>query len=347
MTHIDAGQLFEAIAAIDDELLASSHELPTHSRTPALRKRILLISAAVIAAAVFCGVVFAAAHFSGSRLSDEPMIASSADAYASNVEAAVTCEDISVELTDVVSENNLLYLEFVIDMPDIETVGSMGFVADSISVEIDGREALCHTGSSVRRPSDDGSFHEIDSFDLELLRHTHGWDYDYFGTHDFKISFDSVMIMYKSGRIKWVSGLWEYSFTYDVKDLSDQTIEYIIDREAVMSDGDRVILEKITATPISQRLVYYNCADNRTCHVIQAEGTDEFGNVLRFTNGEAIFGNDEDCLNICLATNENADDFSTEAQVIELRITADETYGETMTENHTPLTEVFRAVRAD
>ena len=292
------------------------------------QKAIAVLAAVLAAMVIFCGSVFAAEYIRRSRLSEETEFSSTADSYAKPVESAAECGGISISLSEVLYENEKLYAVFDYFTDDNSHICSM---VGSISVN--GEELLC-SGFTTSGANSEGKCRYIMEYMLDSAQMWRNGALEPFSVSsiseeilDFTIQIETADIMDDNGDLRTVDGSWEFDFSVDKDFFSTETVCYGIEKELLLENGDRIVLEKIVCTPFSQRLFYQiimSQGNDYKMYKIDADAVDSLGNKYKFSFSAAsgYGGNLE-----AEAVNIDPDGFSSDAEYITLNITCTDREG--------------------
>ncbi|MBQ5332442.1 MAG: DUF4179 domain-containing protein [Oscillospiraceae bacterium] len=312
--QIDVSENFSA-----DTLDKISYETNTikQSQKP-FHKKLFAVVAAIMAVLMLTGTVFAAEHFRKVRLSENAGFSAKTNEYTENVDLTVEHNGLTVNLTEAVCENNKLYITFNYRMDDMSNVALISNFPGSIL--IDGKEIFCtviNTGSIAN----DGIYFVTCEYDLDTLQYVSGNDFKLFtlspGEHDFVLDFEYMEIMHRDGCTTKIDGPWSFRFSLDTDSLKTETVIYSINKEIILQNGDRIILDKIICTPLSQRLCYNIIpADGNDfiSYRVSAKATDSLGSQYEFSfhSGSLHYGE---------SVNIMPDNFSYDSDIISLIIT--------------------------
>lgn len=272
------------------------------------KKTAVAMLAAVMAVLLFAGSVFAAEMIEQLRLSSVLEFSEKTDNYAQKLELSQEKDGLKITMTDAVFENGILYLNlnYIFDGADTCPIVTMM----GCSVFVNGEKILCSGFSKTKMENDVG----------HIIVDLHPEDADVFLKGNAKkeicIVIDSVEVFFEDGSTNTISENWEYRFVLDADALSEETAEYLIGKEAELANGDKITVEKIICTPISQRIIYtvdHTGSKEYRSYLLDAEAQDDLGNEYCFVFSKIHDG-------ICESVNIDPDDFSKESKLITLDI---------------------------
>lgn len=309
--------LLNAMSGIDERFIT---ETQTAGRTGRrVFRRTTVIIAAVIAACIFAGTVFAVSVMNRRKLSDSSYFAAQTDDYASEVYSTVTCEGLTVELTEAIIDNGRMYVMFNADASGLpDDVRFFNPVMESF-FSVDGVDCFCECFSessenlscvltmnldSLQRLDENGQ--PAEPFTLT------------YGEHKFGLSFRKMELMCADpeNEFRYVDGEWEYTFIANT--VAADTVTYTVDKELVLENGDIIRFDSIVCTPFSQTLMFtVESNDPAQRYVVMANATDDLGGAYRF---EFSDGFDDDGRTSGRAVNASPDRFNPDAQTVKLNI---------------------------
>ena len=278
------------------------------SKSSLTHKRLVTLAAAVLAVILFAGSVYAVGYIRRARMSDETMFSTSADNYTLEVSQSIEHDGLSVSLSEVIFENNKLYVLFNFEISDADEIAFISGGGGTLSMD---GEIIPLTYIETVSTSG-GTFW--------LLR-----EYDFSGNvkpqgaHEFSVVCGSFELFFDGNQSRIIDGPWNYNFTLDVSSLDRQTAVYSINKELVLPNGDIITIDSIVCTPLSQRLCYtVTPADGNelSTYRMYADAYDDLGNTYEFTFHEGRFY--ANSAFACESVNIQPDNYSADARIITL-----------------------------